>query len=227
MTCDGRAFGTGANPKLTWAGAPDGALGLALLCKDISILADGKPTKERLAHRLAMWDIPKTAVKLPAGTTGGYHFAEITGALEWTGRNNHGFFPPCPNPFPKSDRRFSQSLVTDSHSFTLDALPMDKLVELPAPGLDATSGMPTGGYVVKLGRYIESLPALAVTEYRGTSPAGASSFSAPAPAQYPCAAMSAIDGGVSIDAGDCAMDGGGMIERGGTRDGGGAGGCLE
>lgn len=90
--------------------------------------------------------------------------------------------------------------MIDSYSFTLYALPVAKLTDLPAPDLDATTGAPTGNYVVKRGHYIESLAALAVTEYRGTSKAWATSFAAPAPTQYPCAALPA-DGGTTSDAG--------------------------
>jgi hypothetical protein len=75
------------------------------------------------------------------------------------------------------------------------------LDNLPAPDLDATTGMPTGNYVVNLGHYIESLSALAVTEYRGTSHAWATSFNPPGPVQYPCTASAGLDGGVALDVG--------------------------
>ena len=225
MTCDGHEFGTGTNPKLTWSGAPAGTLSFALIFKDISILADGDPTKERLGYHWVMWNIPKSATDLASGTTGGYHSAEISGALEWGMRNNYGFFPPCPNPFPRSDARFTCGLVTDSYSFTLYALPVAKLDNLPAPDLDATTGMPTGNYVVNMGHYIESLSALAVTEYRGTSHAWASSFNPPGAVQYPCASSAAIDGGVVIDGGSkldaaSAIDAVSKIDGGSSIDGG-------
>jgi phosphatidylethanolamine-binding protein (PEBP) family uncharacterized protein len=231
MTCDGRAFGTGTNPTLEWSGAPAGTQSFALLFKDISILADGDPTKERLGYHWVMWDIPKTTTSLATGSTSGYHAPAIAGAKQWAGRNNYGFFPPCPNPFPKSDARFTCSLVTDSYSFTLYALPMATLDNLPAPDVDATTGNPTGNYVVKLGHYIESLAALAVTEYRGTSHAWASSFSPPGAVQYPCTASGTIDGGISMDGG-ARMDGGGSIDApmsvdGGSSIDGGALVCLQ
>jgi phosphatidylethanolamine-binding protein (PEBP) family uncharacterized protein len=187
MTCDGRDFGTGSSPTISWSGAPAGTMSFALLFKDIAILADGDPTKDRLAYHWVMWDIPAATQGLPAGMTGGYHSTEVPGAVQWSGRNQYAFFPPCPNPFPKSDARFTCSLVIDSYSFTLYALPMATLDSLPAPDLDPTSNMPTGNWVVKMGHYIESLPALGVTEYRGTSHAWASSFAPPPAEQYPCA----------------------------------------
>lgn len=77
------------------------------------------------------------------------------------------------------------------------------------------NGKPTGNYVVKLGHYIESLQALAVAEYRGTSKAWATSFASATPAQYPCS---------SIDGGATSTDGG---TDGGATDGGTASTCLE
>jgi phosphatidylethanolamine-binding protein (PEBP) family uncharacterized protein len=219
QTCDGKAFGTGASPTLTWTGAPTGTMSFALVFKDIAILADDNPATERLGYHWVMWDIPATRTGLPAGLTGGYHSPEVAGALQWAGRNNYGFFPPCPNPFPRDDARFMCSLVIDSYSFTLYALPTAKLTNLPPPDLDATTGQPTGNYVVKLAHYIEGLSALAVTEYRGTSKAWSTSFAPPTPTQYPCAAIASVDGGVP------APDGG--APDGGTGDGGTTVSCLQ
>jgi phosphatidylethanolamine-binding protein (PEBP) family uncharacterized protein len=207
QTCDGKAFATGASPTLTWTGAPAGTMSFALVFKDISILADNNPMTERLGYHWVMWDIPATRTGLPAGLTGGYRSTEVPGALQWAGRNNYGFFPPCPNPFPRSDSRFTCSLVIDSYSFTLYALPVAKLTNLPQPDLDATSGLPTGNYVVKLAKYIDGLAALAVTEFRSTSKAWATSFAPPSPTQYPCVSFDGgapptPDGGTDGGAGD-------------------------
>jgi RNA polymerase sigma factor (sigma-70 family) len=196
MTCDGKEFGTGASPTLSWSGIPAGTMSLALVFKDIAILADGDPTKDRFGYHWVMWNIPVTATGLPAAATGGYHSAQITGALQWSGRNQYAYFPPCPNPFPKSDARFTCGLVTDSYSYTLYALPTAKLDNLPAPDLDATTGMPTGNYVVNMAHYIESLPAIAVTEYRGRSKAWSTAFNPPNAVQYPCTA-SMVDAGAT------------------------------
>jgi hypothetical protein len=57
MTCDGKAFGTGNSPTLTWSGAPAGTMSFALVFKDIAILADNDPTKERLGYHWVMWNI--------------------------------------------------------------------------------------------------------------------------------------------------------------------------
>lgn len=224
MTCDGHGFGTGTSPSLSWSGAPAETLSYALVFKDISILADGDPTTERLGYHWVMWDIPPTVKGLPTGTVGGYHSTDVSGALQWSGRNNYGFFPPCPNPFPQGDARFTCSLVDDSYSFTLYALPVAKLDNLPAPDLDATTGLPTGNYVVKMGHYLDSLSALAVTEYRGTSHAWAASFSAPAPVEYPCTAGAGLDGGIAILP---ALDGGAAMDSSIAMDAGASAVCLQ
>jgi len=211
-TCDGHAFGTGPSPALTWSGAPTGTMSFALVFKDIAILADNNPATERMGYHWVMWDIQATKTGLPAGLMGGYHSPDVTGALQWANRNNYRFLPPCPNPFPATDSRFTCGLVIDSYAFTLYALPTAHLTNLPAPDFDATTGAPTGNYVVKMGHTIESLSALAVTEYRGTSKAWATSFAPPTPAQYPCSAIPA-DAGTTSDA---ATSGDGGTGDGGT-----------
>ncbi|HLK90786.1 MAG TPA: hypothetical protein VKZ18_12880 [Polyangia bacterium] len=206
MTCDGHAFGSGTNPSLTWSGAPAGTMSYALVFKDISLLADTTSstaeTDVNIQHgyHWAMWNIPATTTHLGTGAMTGYHSADISGALQWSQRNNYGYFPPCPNPFPQGDARFTCSLTLDSYSYTLYALPFAQLPSLPPPDLNA-NGEPTGNYVAKLGRYIESLSALAVTEYRGTSSAWASSFSPPSALEYPCAGDVRVDGGTRQDGG--------------------------
>ena len=206
MTCDGHAFGTGTNPTLNWSGAPTGTMSYALVFKDISLLADTNASTAETdiniqhGYHWAMWDIPATATHLGTGSMTGYHSADISGALQWSQRNNYGYFPPCPNPFPAGDSRFTCSLSLDSYSYTLYAFSFAHLPSLPAPDLNA-NGEPTGNYVAKLGRYIESLSALAVTEYRGTSSAWASSFAPPSALEYPCAADYKVDGGTKEDGG--------------------------
>ena len=103
-------------------------------------------------------------------------------------------------PLPAGDSRFTCSLSLDSYSYTLYAFSFAHLPSLPAPDLNA-NGEPTGNYVAKLGRYIESLSALAVTEYRGTSSAWASGFAPPSALEYPCAADYKVDGGTKADGG--------------------------
>jgi phosphatidylethanolamine-binding protein (PEBP) family uncharacterized protein len=198
QTCDGKEFGTGSSPTLSWTGAPAGTLSFALIFKDIAILAENNPARERFAYHWVMWDIPATVTSLPAAMTGGYHSTEVPGALQWASRGNYAFFPPCPNPFPMTDMRFTCSLVIDSYSFQLFALPVAKLQNLPEPDLDAMTGMPTGNWAVKMGHFIETqAAALAVTEHRGTSSAWAGSFvPAATPAQFPCT-QAMITGGMT------------------------------
>jgi phosphatidylethanolamine-binding protein (PEBP) family uncharacterized protein len=196
MTCDGKAFGMGASPALTWSGVPAGTMSLALVFKDISLLND-TPPNDAHGYHWVLWDIPSTATGLPAGMTGPgtpYHSTAISGALQWSNLA-YGFFPPCPNPFPLGNANFTCSLTRDSYSFTLYALPMATL-DPPAPTLDPTTNMPTGNYVVNMGQYIESLSAIAVTEYRATSAAWATSFTPPSGQMYPCT-QDMISGGMT------------------------------
>jgi phosphatidylethanolamine-binding protein (PEBP) family uncharacterized protein len=173
-------------------------MSFALVLKDISILADNNPSTVQMGYLWVMWDIPTVLTGLFQDIGAGYYASDaLQGANEWSPCCNYGYFPPCPNPYPKSDSRFTCSLNLDTYSFTLYALPTVGL-NLPAPDVDPTTGLPTGNYVVNLGHYIESLPALAVTEYRGTSQAWAAAFSPPPAEEYPCAAEAAIDGGFKI-----------------------------
>jgi phosphatidylethanolamine-binding protein (PEBP) family uncharacterized protein len=118
MTCNGKAFGTGASPELTISGVPSGTNSLALVFKDIAILADNDPATERFGYHWVMWDIPPNTTTLPAGMTGDYHSAEVSGALQWSGRNNYAFFPPSPNPITSDDVRFTCGHVIDNYSLT-------------------------------------------------------------------------------------------------------------
>jgi phosphatidylethanolamine-binding protein (PEBP) family uncharacterized protein len=206
MTCDGHDFGTGTNPTLNWSGAPAGTMSYAIVFKDISLLSETTSTTPdtdlniQHGYHWAMWDIPATTTHLSTGSMTGYHSADISGALQYSQRNNYGYFPPCPNPFPKGDPRFTCALTLDSYSYTLYAFPFAHLPSLPTPDLSA-NGEPTGNYVANVGHYIESLSALAVTEYRATSSAWASNFPTPPAVEYPCSAEDKIDGGTKEDGG--------------------------
>src|SRR5262249_5949985 len=128
-TCDGHDFGTGTNPNLQWSGAPSGTMSYAIVFKDISLTgqttASTVDTDINVQHgyHWVMWDIPASVNMIASGTisgtNSGYHSPTVTGAMEWAQRNNYAFFPPCPNPFPKSDSRFDQTkcqLSLDSYS---------------------------------------------------------------------------------------------------------------
>jgi phosphatidylethanolamine-binding protein (PEBP) family uncharacterized protein len=184
MTCDGNDFGTGDSPEFNWEGAPEGTLSFAAVFKDISLSED--PATERFGYHWVMWDIPADTTGLPGGMAGGYESVEVPGAHQWSSLGSYGFFTPCPNPFPREAPMFTCSLTQDSYSFTLYALPTETLEEIPPPAIDATTGMPIANWVVQMGHYIESLDALAVAEYRGTSKAWAAAFVPPSAAQFPC-----------------------------------------
>src|ERR1041384_4622739 len=65
-------------------------------------------------------------------------------------------FTPCPNPFREAPM-FACSLTNDSYSLTLYALSEEKLTEMPAPDMDAATGMPVAGsnWGVNMAHYIE------------------------------------------------------------------------
>jgi phosphatidylethanolamine-binding protein (PEBP) family uncharacterized protein len=214
-TCDGHDFGTGTNPALMWSGAPAGTMSYAIVFKDISLLgdtvADTPETDINVQHgyHWVMWDIPANVTSLPSGASTGLHSTTIPGAMQWSQRNNYGFFPPCPNPFPAGDARYTCSLTLDSYSFTIYAFNFAHLTP-PTPMLNA-NGEPTGNYAATVARYLDTLLALGVAEYRGTSSAWASTFSPPAGIEYPCVADDRIDGGTNQKDGGVTIDGSALM----------------
>jgi phosphatidylethanolamine-binding protein (PEBP) family uncharacterized protein len=232
MTCDGNDFGTGASPKLEWTGAPATTKSFAVVFKDISLSND--VATERFGYHWVMWDIPATTTGLPAGMTGGYQSVEVPGAHQWSSLGSYGFFPPCPNPF-RDPPMFMCSLTQDSYSFTVYALPVAKLSEIPA-AIDTATSMPAAAgwnWVVNMAHYVESLDAVAVAEYRGTSKAWAKAFVPPNAAQFPCSTASNTGGAGGASAagasaagasagGASAAGAGGSTAAGGTSGSGGA-----
>ena len=110
---------------------------------------------------------------------------------------SYGFFTPCPNPFPKDAPQLMCSLTQDSYSLTVYALKVAKLDNLP-PAVDTMTNMPAAAgwnWVVNMGHYIESLDAVAVAEYRGTSKAWAAAFVPPNAAAFPCSGSAGGAGG--------------------------------
>ena len=228
MTCDGHDFGTGASPQFTWSTAPAGTLSFAVVFKDISLSND--LATERFGYHWVMWDIPPTVTGLPAGMTGGYASTEVPGAHQWSTLGSYGFFTPCPNPFPNGAPQFMCSLTQDSYALTVYALKVAKIDNLPA-AVNTTTSMPAvsgWNWVVNMGHYIESLDAVAVAEYRGTSKAWAAQFVSPNAAAFPCSGSAGGAGGAASGAGGAASGAGGAASgaggAGGTSGSGGASG---
>ena len=179
--------------------------------KDLSVLAHAPaPLNVQHGYHWAIWDIPVATTTIPHDLATGFHPANLAGASQWSQRNNYGFFPPCPNPFPVGNANFSCPLVEDSYSFTIYAFDFTHLPALPTPDLSA-NGEPTNNYVANVAKYIESLPALAVAEYRATSHAWASSFAPPGTIEYPCVADDKIDGGTNKKDGGVTIDGSALM----------------
>jgi hypothetical protein len=131
-------------------------------------------------------------------------------------------------------------LTQDSYSLTVYALKAAKLDNLPAPVDTGTmmSVAPGSGWnwVVNMAHYIESLDAVAVAEYRGTSKAWAANFVPPNAAAFPCttpggAGGAGGKGGSAGGAGGKGGSAGGAGGKGGSAGGaGGASGaplCLQ
>ena len=63
-TCNGKPFGSGTSPALTWANAPQHTKSFAIVFKDIS-LTTAVPQDPRGFHNV-VWDIQKNTNSLPA-----------------------------------------------------------------------------------------------------------------------------------------------------------------
>jgi len=190
-TCNGGPFGSGVSPELEWTEGPVGTLSYAIVFKDISIVADNNPALLRFAMHSVIWDIPANVLSLPEATMGGHHSSDVPGARQWGVRNNYGYLGPCPNPFPEGHPAFSGTLVRDSYAFTLYALDVETITDLPAQpvvadGNPATEDYAGGNWTVTMDAYLQE-HALATVEYRGTSAAWSSAFGPPGPVEFPCA----------------------------------------
>lgn len=162
-TCDGKAFGAGISPELSWAKGkkPRGVKSYAVVFKDLS-LTELEPPDNRGYH-WAIWDI--RTHKLPEALGSEEFVSNPPHARQWSRYSPYGYLGPCPNWDPNVPAR------TDTYSFTLYAFDQ-QILELPP--VDAT--LPN--YVRVLDEYFGSI-ALAVTELRGTS--DATPVSAPVP----------------------------------------------
>jgi phosphatidylethanolamine-binding protein (PEBP) family uncharacterized protein len=166
-TCEGKAFGAGISPELSWAKGkkPRGVKSYAVVFKDIS-LTEAEPVDNRGYH-WAIWDI--RTHKLPEAIGGEEFVSNPPHARQWSRYSPYGYLGPCPNWDPNVPAR------TDTYSFTLYAFDQP-ILELPP--VDPT--LPN--YVRVLDEYFASA-AIAVTALSGTS--GATPISAPVPPAPP------------------------------------------
>jgi Raf kinase inhibitor-like YbhB/YbcL family protein len=112
LTCDGED----ASPALSWAGAPDGTAGFAL------VLEDPDAPGGTFTHWL-LWGLPASATSLPAGLAA--QPVAVAGGTEVSqGENDFGEVGdrgPCP---PEGEE----------HRYAFRLLALDDAVELPEPG---------------------------------------------------------------------------------------------
>ena len=162
-TCEGKAFGAGISPALSWAKGkkPRGAKSYAVVFKDLS-LTELEPPDLRGYH-WAIWDV--RTHKLPEALGGEEFVSNPPHARQWSRYSPYGYLGPCPNWDPNVPAR------TDTYSFTLYAFDQ-QILDLPP----VDPAIPN--YVRVLDEYFASV-AIAVTELRGTS--DATPISAPVP----------------------------------------------
>lgn len=162
-TCDGKAFGAGISPELSWAKGkkPKGARSYAVVFKDLSLTQADPP--DNRGYHWAIWDI--RTHRLPEALGGEEFVVNPPHARQWSRYSPYGYLGPCPNWDPAVPAR------SDTYSFTLYAF--DQQI-LDLPPVDAA--LPN--YVRVLDEHFASV-AIAVTELRGTS--DATPLSAPVP----------------------------------------------
>lgn len=162
-TCDGKEFGAGVSPALSWAKGkkPRGVKSYAVVFKDLS-LTEAEPVDYRGYH-WAIWDI--RTHNLPEAIESAEFVSNPPHARQWSRYSPYGYLGPCPNWDPNVPAR------TDTYSFTLYAF--DQQI-LDLPPVDAA--LPN--YVRVLDEYFASV-AIGLTELRGTSDATPSSAPVP------------------------------------------------
>ncbi len=111
FTCQGKAFGAGSSPDLSWEGAPEGTLSFAVLLKDQSIwnasqtaadepdIGDEDPNH---SFHWAIWDIPAVTTSLPKALPItqfplGNTAQQLSGGPPFISPGAYGYFGPCPN----------------------------------------------------------------------------------------------------------------------------------
>jgi phosphatidylethanolamine-binding protein (PEBP) family uncharacterized protein len=191
-TCKGGAFGSGISPELDWTSGPAGTLSYAIVLKDFTALETPIPDH---AYHWSAWDIPASALKLPANVPAMTQFLPgLTPAQQWEGgpTPTASYFGPCPawmnvcNPAMTAEQ--------DSYAFIIYAI---GTAMAPVPAMPAT-----GNYVHMLDDFFQSI-ALGSAELHFTSnavPATVPAGFCPAPADAAAPTDATDDGAVSDSA---------------------------
>ncbi len=103
-TCEGKGFGNDASPPLSWTGVPQGTMSFGLVFIDRTLIDDNQP---QFGNHWVVWDIPASAMGLPADIPDGTMIADPAGAKQMP----DSYLGPCP------------SGNMDTYEFILYALP--------------------------------------------------------------------------------------------------------
>ncbi|HXS15693.1 MAG TPA: hypothetical protein VN764_00805, partial [Polyangiaceae bacterium] len=121
FTCEGKEFGDGISPTLSWSGAPEGTETYALVFVDTTLVSAGLP---RFGYHWAAWNIPEDVSGLPKNFTGDEfpaEWEETDGQQFRAGPpvDHDAFFGPCPswqyaceNATPRSHDEYAVILYT-------------------------------------------------------------------------------------------------------------------
>lgn len=115
-TCEGKAFGTGPMPDLSWSGVPEGTLSFALTFVDTTLIPGNTN-----GYHWALWDIPANITQIAEGPTSS---TAPTGSKQFSPLGA-GFLGPCPSIGRRENRN------TDDYAFVLYALNVETLPDPP------------------------------------------------------------------------------------------------
>lgn len=102
FTCEGKAFGDGASPPLTWTEGPSGTQSYAILLKDRTIEAGSSADMDpEHPFHWTIWNIPASTRSLPASMPTAQSplpgTQQQNGGPPFIAPGTYGYFGPCPN----------------------------------------------------------------------------------------------------------------------------------
>ncbi len=143
FTCEGKPFGEGISPALTWTAGPAATKSYALVFKDTS-LSEATPPDPHGYH-WAMWNISKDTRALPESL--GAEQYPLPGAEQYSGYPGRPFqfLGPCPSWMATKDA--TAALSNDSYSFVLYSLDVETLTDAPAQETGVNYVQPLDDYL--------------------------------------------------------------------------------
>ena len=95
-TCDGKRFGEGYSPYLTWSDGPEGTQSYALIFIDTTLTQKTPPDLN--GYHWMVWNIPTSVNALPERLANDAQPAAMAGATQYGAHfARNGYFGPCPN----------------------------------------------------------------------------------------------------------------------------------